>query len=122
MKEIESASQWIPILLNLLAAILGAVGQYLYKLGALRLGTQPIYRNWPLYSGMVLFCVVMVLFVVAFRLGGRLSVVYPVYATTFVWGTLLAVGLDGEPVTRLQIAGVGVIVAGVTLVALGAAR
>ena len=118
----QSTSQFVPIVLNLIAAVLGALGQYLYKLGGLRLGTEPIYRNWPLYTGMVLFCVVMVLFVVAFRLGGRLSVVYPVYATTFVWGTGLAIWLDHEPVTPMQIAGVGVIVLGVTFVALGSAR
>jgi multidrug transporter EmrE-like cation transporter len=115
-------SQTIPIALNLLAAVLGAVGQYLYKLGGLRMGTEPLYKNWPLFSGMVLFCVVMVLFVVAFRLGGRLSVVYPVYATTFIWGTLLAVGVDREPFHWIQMAGVAVILVGVTMVALGSPK
>lgn len=116
------SGQLIPILLNLAAAVLGAVGQYLYKLGGARMGSTPLVRNWPLFSGMALFCVVMVLFVIAFRLGGRLSVVYPVYATTFVWGTLLAVWFDHEPWTWMQMGGVAVILLGVTMVALGYAR
>jgi drug/metabolite transporter (DMT)-like permease len=115
-------SQTVPILLNLLAAVLGALGQYLYKLGGLRMGEIPWFRNWPLFSGMVLFCVVMVLFVVAFKLGGKLSVVYPVYATTFVWGTLLAIGLDKEPFHWIQGVGIATLLAGVALVAWGGAR
>ena len=113
-------SQTIPVLLNLLAAVVGAVGQYLYKIGGNRLGQEPFFKNWPLFTGMILFCGVMVLFVWAFKLGGRLSVVYPVYATTFLWGTLLAVWLEKEPYSVMQLAGVGVVVAGVAMVALGA--
>ena len=86
------------------------------------MATVPLFRNWALFSGMALFCVVMVLFVVAFRLGGRLSVVYPVYATTFIWGTLLAVGVDKEPFHWVQVAGIGAILIGVTLVAVGSPK
>lgn len=114
--------QTIPILMNLLAAILGAVGQYLYKKGGQQLSQIPLIKNWPLYVGMVLFCVVMVLFVWSFKLGGKLSVVYPVYATTFVWGTLLAVWLDREPVNVFQWVGVGIILLGVFFVAAGAPK
>lgn len=110
-------SQTVPILLNLLAAVLGALGQYLYKLGGLRLSLVPLYKNWPLYTGMVLFCVVMLLFVMAFKAGGKLAVTYPIYATTFVWGTILAVCVDKEPYAPLQLVGVGTILLGVALVA-----
>ena len=115
-------SQLVPILLNLLAAFFGAGGQYLYKLGAARMDSVPLLRNWALFAGVVLFCVVMGCFVWAFKLGGRLSVVYPVYATTFFWGMLLAVLVDGEPYSGLQIAGVAVIVLGVAMLAVGYPR
>ena len=46
---------------------------------------------------------VMVLFVASFKMGGRISVVYPIYATTFIWGTLLGVFIDKEQVSPAQI-------------------
>lgn len=122
MEVNTNSSQWIPILLNLLAAIFGALGQYFYKLGGKNLGQIPIFKNGPIFLGMILFCVVMVLFVWAFRLGGRLSVVYPVYATTFIWGTLLAIVVEKEPYSMLQMLGVGIVIAGVSLVAIAAPR
>jgi len=115
-------SQFIPIVLNLVAAVLGALGQYLYKIGGLKLGVIPLIKNWYLYTGMILFCVVMVLFVWAFRLGGRLGVVYPVYATTFIWGFLIATMLDQEPYSWVQVLGIGFIMVGVSCIALGYAK
>lgn len=114
----ESAPQTLPIILNLIAAVIGALGQWLYKKGGLLIGQVPLYKNWHLFSGMILFCGVMVLFVVAFKLGGRMSVVYPVYATTFIWGTLIAINWDNEPWAWAQIAGIGLITAGVAVVAM----
>lgn len=115
----ENASQTLPILLNLAAAIIGATGQWLYKIGGKQLGTIPLMKNWQLFVGVILFCMVMVLFVTAFKLGGKLSVVYPVYATTFVWGMLIAVNFDHEPWAWSQVAGISLIVAGVSVIAFG---
>lgn len=115
----ENASQTYPIILNLIAAILGAIGQWLYKIGGKQLGVVPLFKNWQLFVGMILFCIVMVLFVYAFKLGGRLSVVYPVYATTFVWGMLIAIKIDHEPWALAQIFGVALVVAGVSAIAFG---
>lgn len=111
------SSQLIPILLNLLAAIFGALGQWLYKIGGVQMKTTPLLKNWPLFVGMFLFCIVMVLFVWAFRMGGKLSVTYPVYATTFVWGMLIATYFDKEPWAWLQVFGIALIVIGVSFVA-----
>jgi drug/metabolite transporter (DMT)-like permease len=115
-------SQTLPIILNLVAAFFGAIGQYFYKQGGKRLGTEPLYQNWPLLVGMILFCGIMVLFVWAFKMGGRLSVVYPVYATTFVWGTLLAIWAEKEPYSLAQLVGVGIVFVGVSVIALGYPR
>jgi drug/metabolite transporter (DMT)-like permease len=118
----EQQSQLIPILLNLLAALIGALGQYLYKLGGLRLQLVPLWKNWQLFLGMALFCAVMLLFVLAFKAGGRLSVTYPVYATTFIWGFLIAVLVDKEPWHQMQLGGIAVIMLGVILVAVGGTK
>lgn len=122
MSKILMSDQLVPILLYLLAGISGAFGQYFYKLGGTRLDLVPLYKNFPLFIGIILFCVVMWLFVTAFKLGGRMSVVYPVYATTFVWGTLISVIIGKEPWTVMQLIGVTTIIAGVILISIGGAE
>lgn len=112
-------NQTLPIILYLLAAIAGAFGQYFYKLGGAQITAIPLYRNVSLFAGISLFCIVMALFVAAFRLGAQMSVVYPVYATTFIWGMLIAVFIGKEPWSLLQLLGVTTIVGGVILIALG---
>ena len=110
-------SQTYPIILNLIAALIGALGQYAYKLGGLKIGKVPIHQNWQLLAGMFLFCLVMVLFVVAFKNGGKISVTYPMYATTFIWGTLLGVFIDKEVVSPAQVLGIVMVVVGISIVA-----
>jgi|SRR6185312_408147 len=115
-------SQKMPIFLYLFSGILGAIGQYLYQLGAKKLSVIPLYKNFYLFGGMASFMLVMVLFVVAFRLGGKLSVVYPFYATTFIWGALIASLLGKETISSLQWIGIAVIILGVSFVAVGSGR
>jgi len=104
--------QFIPGLLYLVAGLLGAFGQYFYKLGGKRLGEIPLWSNWPLLLGVMFFIGVMVLFVWSFKLGGRLNVVYPIYATTFLWGTLIGIFIEKEPFTVPQLLSVGLVIVG----------
>lgn len=115
-------SQLVPILLYLVAGVCGAGGQYLYKAGAARLGKVAIWQNLHLFGGVLAFTLVMICFVTSFKLGGRLSVVYPMYAATFIWGTLIGVLVEKEPWSWPQLGGVGMIVAGCVLIALGAPK
>jgi len=108
--------QTLPIVLNLVAAVFGAVGQYFYKAGAAKLAAEPVWKNWEIALGAVLFVGVMGLFIAAFKAGGKLSVTYPVYATTFAWGLLIGAVVDKESINAGQIAGVLLILAGVALV------
>ena len=57
----------------------------------------------------------MVLFVVAFRKGGALSVLYPVYASTFVFAAIIALIAFGEPIKAVNILGMFVLVLGMFL-------
>ncbi|MBY0516340.1 MAG: hypothetical protein K2P81_05495 [Bacteriovoracaceae bacterium] len=109
-------NQLIPIILNLIASVFGAYGQWLYKIGALRLTDQPIWKNYPFLGGMACFTAVMLLFMAGFRLGGRISVTFPIYALTFVWGTLIGVFIDKEPFNTAQAVGVGLVFVGVAIV------
>lgn len=111
----------VSVVYFLMAALLGAVGQLLYKSGAERAsGTAGSYLINPrLWAGAACYVAVMVLFVAAFRKGGALSVLYPLYATTFVWAALLAWRVYGEPIRPTQIAGMLLLVVGLFLMGRG---
>ena len=113
------SSQAIPIVLNLIAAVVGAFGQFFYKKGSQHLGSVPLWKNYNLAIGCLLFCGVMVLFVAAYKLGGKMSVVYPFYASTFIWGAIIAMTMLGEKVTVIQWIGILAVTAGTAAIAIG---
>ena len=78
------------IVLFLLAAVLGALGQFLYKGGAdaAQGGLLSYLTNVRILLGIVCHCAVMFLFVAAFKRGGSLAVLYPLYASTFIFAAL----------------------------------
>ncbi len=107
----------ISIVFFLAAALLGALGQYLYKSGAdLATGTVTSYIVNPrLLGGVICYIAVMVLFVAAFKKGGSLTVLYPIYATTFIWAALLALLVYETPIKAVNVAGMGLLVIGMYL-------
>ena len=107
----------ISVILFLIASLFGALGQYLYKSGAQSVegGFVGYLTNWKILSGVVCYIAVMVLFVVAYKKGGQLSVLYPVYATTFVWGALIAMIAYGEPIKPIIIGGMALLFLGMYL-------
>jgi multidrug transporter EmrE-like cation transporter len=104
----------VSILYFLLASLLGATGQFLYREGAQRAdgGWLSYLLNPRLILGVACYGAVMVLFVAAFRRGGALTVLYPVYATTFIWAALIARVFDAQPVRPVNLAGMVLLVAG----------
>lgn len=107
----------VSIVFFLIASFLGALGQYLYKSGA-ELADGSIFSyvfNPRLLSGVVCYIAVMVLFVAAFKKGGALTVLYPVYATTFIWAALIALLVYGTPIKPVNIVGMSLLVIGMYL-------
>jgi len=107
----------ISIVFFLIASFLGALGQYLYKSGAdLASGSVASYALSPrLLSGVVCYVAVMVLFVAAFKKGGSLTVLYPIYATTFIWAALIALVVYNTPIKPVNIGGMSLLVLGMYL-------
>ena len=107
----------ISIAYYLMASVLGAVGQFLYKSGAAKAtGSLETYVfNARLWGGAACYVAVMVLFVAAFKRGGALSVLYPVYAATFIWGALIGLAAYGEPIRLVNVAGMVLLVCGMYL-------
>jgi hypothetical protein len=102
------------ILLFLLASVLGAIGQFLYKGGAdaAQQGLLSYLVNIRILLGVACYGAVMVLFVAAFKRGGSLAVLYPVYASTFIWAALISASAFGTPIKPINIAGMALLVGG----------
>ena len=107
----------LSILFFVLAAALGAIGQFLYKSGAEAAGgsIRSYLLNPRLLGGVACYIAVMVLFIAAFRRGGALSVLYPIYASTFIFAALLAWLAFGEPIRLVHVAGMLLMVLGMFL-------
>ncbi len=60
----------------------------------------------------------MVLVVAAFKKGGAMSVLYPVYATTFIWAAIIARVAFNEPIRAVNVGGM-LLVAGMCLMGAG---
>ncbi|MDA0322841.1 MAG: hypothetical protein O2923_09020 [Verrucomicrobia bacterium] len=100
-----------------IAALLGAAGQFLYKSGAERAtgGWLSYILNIRIFSGVICYVAVMILFVAAFKRGGSLTVLYPIYASTFIWAALIALAAYGTPIKPLNLVGMGLLIGGMYL-------
>lgn len=98
----------------LIASILGALGQYLFKAGTDRSTVGPLMfllSPWAL-TGMLCYVLVMFLFTYAFRQGGTVTVLYPIYATTFIWAAVIARVIYHHPIRPVHILGMILLLGG----------
>ena len=111
-----SAPLWA-IGLVLFCALLGALGQLLFKLGSASVSSDILswLANWKVLLGMALYGISAVLFIVALKYG-NLSVLYPLIATSYIWVAFLATKYLGEPFSPLNWLGIALIVGGVSLI------
>ncbi|MFT4761721.1 MAG: drug/metabolite transporter (DMT)-like permease [Saprospiraceae bacterium] len=107
----------ISIVFFLIASFLGAIGQYLYKSGAEIAGgsVSSYLLNPRLLADVGCYIGVMILFVAAFKKGGSLTILHPIYATTFIWAALLAFFVFGTAIKPVNIAGMLLLVSGMYL-------
>ena len=71
-----------------------------------------ILSNVPLFGGLACYGISTILLVLALRYG-ELSVLYPIIALTYVWVSILSVGLLGETLNVFKVLGLVFIVLGV---------
>ena len=107
----------IAILLFVVAAFLGALGQFFYKSGAERTDSTFVsyILNARLLVGVICYIAVMALFVVAFKRGGALTVLYPIYASTFIFAAIIAWFAYSTPIRPVHFAGFALLIAGMYL-------
>jgi len=113
----------ISIVCVALASVLGALGQYLFKAGTDRAGERALgFLATPwVWLGMGCYIAVMLLFTFAFRKGGTVTVLYPVYATTFIWAAVMAYFLYDQPIRAVNVVGMALLLAGMWLMGIGGA-
>jgi len=70
--------------------------------------------NAPLLAGYCLYGINTLLLMLALR-DGELSMLYPIIALTYVWVTMLSTYFFNEQISLPKIAGIMVIVGGVTV-------
>ncbi len=113
------------IALVVLCTVIGAAAQILMRWGADRLtletGLSGVLTNWPLLAGYACLGLNTLLLIVALR-DGQLSVLYPIIALTYVWVTILSPMFFPDTINIYKIIGVGLIVAGVSVIGAGSRR
>jgi len=97
----------------LIAALMGSVGQILFKKAA-TVGVAKGIRTTGFWVGVLLYGLAAAIFVLALK-RGTLVVLYPLVSTSYIWTSLLAVRIFGEQMNYLKWAGVALIIAGTFL-------
>jgi len=109
------------ILMVFAAGIVGSFGAVFLKLGAGKLnGGIMGFFNVRLIFGVALYLGSSVIYAAGLR-GGQLSVLYPMVALGYIWTVLWARLFFRESFTIRKLGGLGLILIGVALVALGEA-
>jgi len=109
-------------LLVVCCTIIGAAAQVLIKKGAGALGANSTMLQTALamvltpalFAGYSMYGISTILLVLALR-HGQLSLLYPVFAMTYVWVTILSVVVFHESMNPYKIAGIVTIVAGIAV-------
>ncbi|MCY4586066.1 MAG: hypothetical protein OXB98_08530 [Bryobacterales bacterium] len=107
--------------LIVLSTVSGAAAQILLRFGADAIegaNLIGIITNVPLIGGYACLAMNVVLVVLAFR-GGQLSILYPIVALTFVWVAILSPMYFRDVISISKIAGLTLIVAGVSFIGAG---
>lgn len=103
--------------LVLLGALLGAWGQFLFKLGSryVEFVLTSWLMNTYIWGGIILYSLNALLSIIALK-HGNLSVLYPVAATSYIWVTLISVLVLKEPISLPQMLGIFMIIVGISLI------
>jgi len=103
-----------PVILTVVAALLGSYGQLALKIGMDRLSAKQVvlWKNGHLGTGIALYAVATVVFVYALRFGSLITL-YPIIATSYIWTSLLARKYLGEPMNVYKWAGIASIILGI---------
>jgi uncharacterized membrane protein len=108
------------ILLVLISSFLGSFGAVFLKLGAehLKGSIARLLTNYWLACGICFYLLSSVFYMMGVS-QGQLTVLYPMVSLGYIWAILWARLLFKEPFTIAKIAGLALIICGVSLISFG---
>ncbi|MBI4451172.1 EamA family transporter [Candidatus Woesearchaeota archaeon] len=111
---------WWALALLAVSQLLASLGAVFMKKGSadFRISASQ-WRNWQLILGIALYTLSAMFFVPALK-GGDLSVIYPVSSVSYILVAVWSVKMLGEHMTRRKMAGMALLVVGVSLTLLAA--
>lgn len=112
-------TKWWAIALVLLCTLLTTSAQIFLKMGADKLPL--LFFNWSLFIGIFLYGIGAIVLIIAFK-GGEVTVIYPIFASSYVWVSLLSTYFFSETLGFLKIAGIFVVILGITFIASGSRK
>lgn len=112
-------TKWWAIAIVLLCTLVTTTAQVFLKTGADKLPL--IFFNWALFLGITLYGIGAFILIIAFK-GGEVTVIYPIFASSYIWVSILSVYFFSEPLNLLKISGIFVVILGITFIALGSRK
>jgi len=109
------------VLLIIVDTFLMALGQLFLKLGMNNFNINTLFINYFLILGLGLYGLSAIIFVVALK-SGELSVLYPIFATTYIWVALLSLYVLNESINELRWIGIIIIGIGIGFMGIGGRR
>ncbi len=110
----------IAILLIIFSTFITATAQFFLKIGADKLSPNiiQIITNYSLITGLVLYAIGAVILIFALK-NGELSVLFPIYSTSFIWVILISYFYFHEIINTWKILGIIFIIGGVSYIGIG---
>jgi drug/metabolite transporter (DMT)-like permease len=106
------------------AAFFGGFGQIFLKKASLNFSLKPdlLLTNWWFYAFIFAYGIGVVINILAYKAGGKVTFLYPVIALSYIFAAFLAWKLLDESISALTWAGIITIIIGVSLIGFGAAN
>jgi len=104
----------------LFSTLLTSSAQLFYKFGSEKLSFNllSIITNVEIIMGLVLYAIGGILLIISFR-GGEVSVLYPLFATSYIWVSFLSIHFLGEIMNIFKWTGIFIIIGGIALIGYG---
>jgi drug/metabolite transporter (DMT)-like permease len=109
------------IFLTLLAALVTSFAQFLFKKSVTKIDSIRhlllLVKNKGVMLGLACYAIGFVIYITALS-GGELSIVFPIFASSFIFVTIISAVTLKEKITMMRAAGVLLVFIGITIVAI----